>query len=239
MTVANTRIKDLVKLTKGRSKTDRTLLYRHIAHLIIQRYHGLVSQEKSLEDTKILFELFDALSSQVDEEIRIELAQDLRRRENPPEELTKRLAKDKISIAEPVLRSAPFKEKTLLDIINNTKKAHHLIIAERKDLSQKLWQAIVDSREGGKQTKVTESQTKKEIETETPLIQFPRRAVDLFVPSNDKTPQKIVAPTTKDMPPIPSFFLGKPPERTNADASQFSAKKPITPISPEQQKPIS
>lgn len=256
MAVADKRIENLVKLTKGRSKTDRTLLYRHIAHLIIQRRHAYEGQKNGLEETKILFELFDALSRQVDAEIRIELAQDLSRRENPPEELTKRLAIDEISIAESVLKFAPFKEETLLNIIKNTDKAHHLVITERKDLSQKLWQTIVDNREGDKKAdddQAVEKTTKKSDEKSskktdpTQLIHFPRntntanqvkkRAVDLFVPSNDKTPP--VFTPSKEMPPIPAFFLGKPPSSKNADKDTEAeadqpthVAMPITPTAP-------
>ena len=235
MTAADTRIKDLVKLTKGRSKTDRTLLYRHIAHLIIQRRNSYEDPKKGQDDTKILFELFDALSRQVDAEIRIELAKDLSRRENPPEELTKRLALDKINIAEHVLKSTPFKEQTLLNIINSTGKAHHLIITERKDLSQKLWQAIVDNRDGDKEgtTKQKAKKEKEEKPVKTPLIQFPRRAVDLFVPSNDKTPAMatpVVAASNKEMPPIPSFFLGKPPAKAKAENAPAIKKTNTSPL---------
>ena len=86
MGAADKRIKNLVKLTKGRSKTDRTLLYRHIAHLINHRQQAVKGGEvQPLEDTQILFELFDALSSQVDVEIRSELAKDLSRLPAPNE----------------------------------------------------------------------------------------------------------------------------------------------------------
>jgi PAS domain-containing protein len=237
MTVGETKIKDLVKLTNGRSKTDRTLLYRHISHLIIQGMKANQTLEKRPEDTKILFELFDALSGQIDAEIRIELANDLSRLENPPEELTKRLALDEIGVAESILKSVPFQEKTLLDIINNTGKSHHLVITERKDLSQKLWQAIVDSREGVK-LPIGEAYAKEEIPTQAPLIQFPRQTtqshagkrspVDLFIPSNDKGPSLVERPVEPEMPPIPAFFLGRPPHIPEQKPNPETPPEPTT-----------
>lgn len=218
MVAADKRIESLVKLTKGRSKTDRTLLYRHIAHLINHRQKTLKGDNNPpIEDTEILFELFDALSSQVDVETRCELAQDLSRMPEPPMPLIMRLAVDNIAVAGAVLKSAPFNEKELLEIINKTDKTHHLIIAERSDLSQKLWQTIVNSREPNDSPENIEQKPEKR------LIRFPAkpksatsgtkyRAIDLFVPGNDQSPPLEQKAKNHKADELPAYYLGEPPQ---------------------------
>ena len=138
----DTRLDALLKLAQTRSGTDRTLLYRHVAHLLMQN-----GNSPKGGSTRILFELFDALSDQVDVETRAEFASDLAKSDHAPPALLHRLAKDDINVAAPILRGSDFSETALLAIIKATTRAHHLVIAERRDLTQKLWQAIVERRD--------------------------------------------------------------------------------------------
>jgi PAS domain-containing protein len=145
-------VETLLQLTRGRSDTDRSLLFRHIAQLVMQP-----SAASGGRKARLLLDIYEALSDEVDIACRAELARDVARMSEPSLDICQRLAKDDISVAAPVLKKAPFDECDLLEIVEATSRAHHLIIAERGDLTQPVWQAIAERGEGAKARKLDSS----------------------------------------------------------------------------------
>lgn len=173
------KLDNLLALTEGKSDTDKTLLFRHVAHLLVQQ-----KDSENLKEQFLMMELFDALAKRVSEATRAELARDLSKMEEPPTHLAARLARDKIYVAGPILKRVSFGEKALLDIIRDTTRAHHLVITERADLSQKVWQAIRKAKE------LEEGLApRKKLEFSLKSIPRPDDKVggtDLFLPDHDQ-----------------------------------------------------
>lgn len=137
MTAYENRIKQLISLTRHSSGVNRELVYRKLISLLLDK-----RVESNEDELSALLRLLDALTPAVGMECRIEMARLIASQENPPMALAEHVATDLASVAAPILKKATFDEETLLRIIRATGRAHHLLIAERPGLTDRIWNAL-------------------------------------------------------------------------------------------------
>jgi len=61
---------------------------------------------------------------------------------SPPRDLALRLAADNPKLSAPLLRSAPFSQQELIELVTRTGPEHHIEIAKRADLTLDVWLAL-------------------------------------------------------------------------------------------------
>lgn len=115
-------------------------LYEQVIDLVLK---GRVADDDP--QAPMLYDVLGGIARSVDEATRIQISQAIAKTKKPPMALAERFAHDSISVATPVLRNAPFSEKALIRIVKRTPRTHHLVLAERSDLSQKVWKALAET----------------------------------------------------------------------------------------------
>lgn len=80
--------------------------------------------------------------------VRLETAEKLARMDKPPRDLILRLARDEITVAEPLLRLCrALLEDDLVGIVHDATEAHRVVIADRPDIGERVTSALAVRRE--------------------------------------------------------------------------------------------
>lgn len=137
MAAYENRIKQLISLAEHSSEVNRELVYRKLVTLLLDQ-----RIESDAEEMSALLRLLDALTPSVGMECRIEMARMVASQTQSPMALAEHIATDLASVAAPILKKTAFDEAALLRIIGATGRAHHLLIAERPDLTSRIWDAL-------------------------------------------------------------------------------------------------
>jgi hypothetical protein len=150
----------------------RSQLYRNIAQLIAkqsnQKKSKKITKERRAGEPKssVLLDVLDAFKGDVQEVARIELATEIASMVNPPLDLAEKLAMDTLKVSAPIIKKVAFNDEALLRIIDTTGRQHHILIAERGNLSKDLWKAIARNRMknaiGNKRVVISRNQVKTE-----------------------------------------------------------------------------
>ena len=137
MAAYENRIKQLISLARHSSEVNRELVYRKLVTLLLD-----VRVESDEDEMPALLRLLDALTPSVGMDCRIEIARMVAGQSNAPMAVAEHIATDLASVAAPILKKTAFDEAALLRIIGATGRAHHLLIAERPDLTGRIWDAL-------------------------------------------------------------------------------------------------
>lgn len=133
----------LIELARDRSVKSRNELATVIKDLFQDENTVLSDREKDL-----MFKVIETLFQEVEVSIRQSLSEQLANLDDLPESLAIYLASDKIQIAYPILtRSCVLKDTDLIKIIRQRTKEHHLAITLRKEISESVSDALVETGE--------------------------------------------------------------------------------------------
>lgn len=138
-------IKDILALARYEGEPDRVSIFCRIFGLIMEN-----KVDPGAPVYSILLQMMDVLWNDIGISMRIELAKRLMVAPNPPAGLLHRFAVDEIEVATHVLSDETLSDEFLVGVIAQTSRAHHLLIAERLDLSEAVWKAITDRRRAGR-----------------------------------------------------------------------------------------
>ncbi|MCJ9429682.1 hypothetical protein [Kordiimonas marina] len=137
MNALDSRIRELVAYARERDGEDRTALFRNLVDLF------LTGKAPSREPTRSqLLDVIEALLPHVEVDSRRTAADLVAKMSAPPLDLALRLARDRASLAEDLLKTMPFDEDAFIELIAATGREHHQILASRADLSANVWIAL-------------------------------------------------------------------------------------------------
>jgi len=136
-------VRRLIALAQERTGDSRQDLYRSIAELFERRGDDLGDIERT-----IMLEIVERLSREVELSVRTALAERLARQDDAPRDLVRLLASDEIQVAQSVLSHSPvLGDADLIEILHHRTMQHRLAVARRRDLSEDVTAAIVDTGE--------------------------------------------------------------------------------------------
>jgi len=130
-------LNELLNQKHGRDSADATRIYRYLVTLLLP---GGAKVDRAVR--RELLEGVKVLLPRVDEAVRAELVSDVLAMDQVGADLVLVLAQDKVSICEPLLRGADLSEDDVLELVKLTTRAHHQILADRKDLTANVWLAL-------------------------------------------------------------------------------------------------
>jgi hypothetical protein len=137
MNALDSRIKELVAYARERDGEDRTALFRNLVDLF------LTNKAPTKQPTRgQLLEVVTALIPHVEPESRRTVADLLASLNNPPMDLIHCIVKDRATLVSKLLKTAPFEEDDLIELIETTGREHHQELASRSDLSANVWIAL-------------------------------------------------------------------------------------------------
>ncbi len=116
---------------------ERTALFVALAERLI---HGEAGDEP--ERRAHLLRLLISLMAESREKARAEVIAKVAEMPSPPKDVALALARDKASLAAPLLRKAPFSQNELIELVMRTGPEHHIEIAKRPDLTLDIWLAL-------------------------------------------------------------------------------------------------
>ena len=116
---------------------ERTALFVALAERLI---HGEARDEP--ERRAHLLRLLISLMAESKEKARAEVIARVAEMPSPPKDVALALARDKASLAAPLLRKAPFSQNELIELVMRTGPEHHIEIAKRPDLTLDIWLAL-------------------------------------------------------------------------------------------------
>lgn len=141
MTELNSKFDYLLGLAKERSASSRSELVSVINDLFADKSDILSDREKNL-----MFKIFEQLFHEIEISVRQELGEKLADRKDVPETLISYLANDEISVAYSVLSRSEFLMDTdLIKIIHERTEEHQLAISLRREVSEDVSEALVDT----------------------------------------------------------------------------------------------
>ncbi|MEO1250903.1 MAG: DUF2336 domain-containing protein [Pseudomonadota bacterium] len=140
MAQSSSRLKDLIAVAKEGSSEKRRDLLRDITDVFMTEPDRYTSSE---------MQHFDVIMSRVTEEVetalRRELAEKLADVPSAPPTLIRQLARDEISVAEPVLRrSEALSEEDLVGVIRQRGQEHMAAISKRNSVGEKVTSELVE-----------------------------------------------------------------------------------------------
>lgn len=139
MTAGASRLKQLIAVAKEGSSEKRRDLLREITDVFMTTPDRFTSSEMQHFDV-----IMSRVTEQVETALRRELAEKLADTPNAPLGLLRQLARDEISVAEPVLkRSEALTEDDLLGIIKQRGQDHMRAITKRREVPEKLTAELV------------------------------------------------------------------------------------------------
>ncbi len=139
MTVGASRLKQLIAVAKEGSSDKRRDLLREITDVFMTTPDRFTSSEMQHFDV-----IMSRVTEQVETALRRELAEKLADVPDAPQGLLRQLARDEISVAEPVLRrSEALTEEDLLGIIRQRGQEHMRAITKRREVPEKLTAELV------------------------------------------------------------------------------------------------
>lgn len=134
-------VKGLMDLARRQGQTDRSELFEKVATLFEERDATLHREERSLMN-----DILHSLIRKVEMTVRVKLAERLVDVENAPNDLINLLANDEIEVAHPILTSSDIlSNKDLIGVIQHRTLQHQLAVAMRKNLSEEVSEALVDT----------------------------------------------------------------------------------------------
>jgi hypothetical protein len=137
MNALDSRIRELVAYARERDGEDRTALFRNLVDLFLTKKAPTKQPTRSQ-----LLEVVNALIPHVDPESRRTVSDLLASMNNPPMDLIHCIVKDRASLVSKLLKTAPFDEDELIELIEITGREHHQELASRTDLSANVWIAL-------------------------------------------------------------------------------------------------
>ena len=131
----------LFELARQKSEHGRQMLYAAIADMFERRSGELDDLECTL-----MCDILERLSRDVEMSVRAKLAQRLAHRADVPPQLIRLLANDDVQVSYEVLAASPvLRDADLIEIIRHRTMQHHLAVAIRKDLSEDVSTALVET----------------------------------------------------------------------------------------------
>lgn len=135
----------LFRLARDRSAAGRRALVAAVGDLLFERQDELTDRERTL-----MTEILRRLIHEVEMEVREALAQRLAREPSAPHELIVLLANDRIEVAHPILlHSEVLNDEDLVEIIHHRTLEHQLAIAMRREVSERVADALVERGDVG------------------------------------------------------------------------------------------
>ncbi|WND01726.1 hypothetical protein QGN29_09180 [Temperatibacter marinus] len=128
------RIHELVRYARDNDVNDRSTLFRNLIDMFITG-----KAPKSDPTRSQLIDVIKALIPHTEEETRQTSADLLATVTEPPMDIVMALINDKASIVSSLLCKATLTEDQLIEIIENTGRSHHQLLATRNDLSANVW----------------------------------------------------------------------------------------------------
>jgi uncharacterized protein (DUF2336 family) len=131
------RLHDLIALANEPSSAKRRELLRGVTDMFFEG-DGHNTVEMGLFD-----DVMSQLAGEMEEAVKVELAQRLGEAPAPPRGLTRTLASDSIAVAEPILRSSALTDEDLLHVARTQGQDHLRAISQRASVSSAVSDAIV------------------------------------------------------------------------------------------------
>lgn len=134
------KLMDLIELAKEPSSHRRRELLREVTDVFFLEKIDSPSQTAAFDD------ILQTLATQMEEAVRIELAERFATNGDAPPGLIRMLALDTPAVAHPVLEQSPIlSEQDLLDVVRTRGQAHLRAVSSRADLSERVTDAIVET----------------------------------------------------------------------------------------------
>lgn len=133
----DSRIRELVAYARERGSEDRSSLFRNLVDLF------LTGKAPKTEPTRNqLLDVLRALIPHVEADSRRTACDLVANMATPPMDLVLHLAQDRASLVGALLVNVKFDDDDLIELIENTGREHHQVIASREDLSANIWIAL-------------------------------------------------------------------------------------------------
>jgi uncharacterized protein (DUF2336 family) len=134
----------LLDLAKETSSEKRRELLRQITDVFLVE----PSQQRTEKESALFDEIVGAVSSDMEQAVRIELARKVAISNAPLQKTARRLAMDEIEVARPVIeRSRALTERDLIDVINAKSQDHMMAVTKRPDVTESVSSALVHKGE--------------------------------------------------------------------------------------------
>lgn len=134
------RLIELLEVARGKSGAARSKLVENITDMFLKDEWRLTDHERAL-----MTDILSKLVSEVEANVRKELAEALARSGEDLPEVVNILANDEIEIARPLLEKSPLlQDPDLIEIIRMRTEEHRVAIANRDELSEGVSNALVD-----------------------------------------------------------------------------------------------
>jgi uncharacterized protein (DUF2336 family) len=133
----------LLDLAKETSSEKRRELLRKITDVFLAD-----PPDRSDRESQLFDEIVDAVASDLETQVRIELARKIADTKVPVARTAKRLAMDEIEVARPVIeRSKALTEADILEIVQQKSQDHMMAVTKRPDIGANVSSALVDRGE--------------------------------------------------------------------------------------------
>ncbi len=133
----------LLDLAKESSSEKRRELLRQITDVFLVEPSDRSERESALFD-----EIIGAVASDLETQVRIELAKKVAASNAPLQRTARRLALDEIQVARPVIeKSRALTESDLLDVIQQKSQDHMMAVTKRPDIGESVSSALVHKGE--------------------------------------------------------------------------------------------
>lgn len=141
MTAISSSLLQDIAFLNAKHQPDREQIGNALCNLY--SYHG---QRFSDREQALMVDILEALLLDVEKQMRQKLADRLLQYDNPPASLIQALCNDDISVARPLLLYCPqVLDTTLLEIIRHRGEQHQLAIAMRKNITEMVSDALVET----------------------------------------------------------------------------------------------
>ena len=131
----------LVELAEEPSSDKRRELLRNVTNLFFENPDNYNPSEIDL-----FGDVMGTISSNLETEIRQDIAGRMANLPNPPQNLLKQMAQDEIAVAASVLNHSPaLSDETLIEIARNQSQEHILAMTKRADVSEHVSASIVEN----------------------------------------------------------------------------------------------
>jgi uncharacterized protein (DUF2336 family) len=133
----------LLDLAKETSSEKRRELLRQVTDVFLAE-----PEQRSDKESVIFDEIFQAVASDLETQVRLELARKIAGSAAPLGRTAKRLAMDVIEVARPVIeKSRALTESDILDVIQQKSQDHMLAVTKRPDIGESVSKALVERGE--------------------------------------------------------------------------------------------
>ncbi len=131
----------LLDLARQKSRAGRQAVFATVKDLFFQSEGTLSDRERAL-----MGDILHKLVVDVERSLRKDLSERLAKRTDAPRELVLTLANDEFEVAHPVLsKSTVLHDSDLIEIVRHRTQQHQLCIAMRKDVSETVSAALVET----------------------------------------------------------------------------------------------